>query len=127
MKEVPKISDAEWKVMKVLWDQNPLTSTDIINRLKNDNSWSPKTVHTLIRRLVKKEAIGVNKDNTLNMYFPLVTMEECRNTETKSFLHKVYDGSLSLLIANFVEDKKLSPKEIEELKLILEKPQNEEG
>lgn len=120
MKEFPKISDAEWKVMKVLWNKEPLTSTEIIEELKHDNTWSPKTIHTLISRLVKKEALAVNKDSSLNLYYPLVSEEECRRIETKSFIQKVYDGSLHLLVANFVKDKKLSQEDIEELKRILD-------
>lgn len=119
MKEFPKISDAEWQVMKVLWDNSPLTSTEIIEALKADTTWKPKTIHTLISRLVKKEALGVKKDGSLNQYYPLVTQEECRNVETKSFLQKVYDGSLGLLVSNFIKDQKLSEDEIEELQRIL--------
>lgn len=124
MKEFPKISDAEWKVMNVLWKKSPLTSSEIIEVLKIDNPWSPKTIHTLISRLVKKEAIGVNRDSSFNLYSPLVTKEECRRVETKSFLQKVYDGSLHLLVTNFMKDRKLSQEEIEELKRILDEQQD---
>ena len=96
MKEFPNISDAEWQVMKVLWERSPLTSTEIIDSLRDDTVWSPKTIHTLISRLVKKGAVGVGKDSPLNRYFPLVTQEECRKVETKSFVQKVYDGSLQM-------------------------------
>jgi BlaI family penicillinase repressor len=127
MKEIPNISDAEWQVMKVLWDKSPLTSTEIIDSLKSDTAWSPKTVHTLISRLVKKEALGVNKNLTFNRYFPLVTQEACRKTQTKTFIRKVYDGSLHLLIANFIKDEKLSQEEIGELKRILEEKEIKGG
>mgnify|MGYP000887917672 CR=1 FL=1 len=70
MVNLPNISDAEWKVMKVLWEKSPLTSTEIINSLKDSTNWSPKTIHTLISRLVKKEVVGVNKDFPVNKYFP---------------------------------------------------------
>lgn len=124
MNEFPNISDAEWQVMKVLWDRSPLTAAEIINSLRNGFTWSPKTIHTLISRLVKKEALGVSKGSPFNRYFPLVTQEECRRVETKSFIQKVYDGSLQLLIANFIKDEKLSQKEIDELKRILEEKEN---
>ncbi|MDP5276408.1 BlaI/MecI/CopY family transcriptional regulator [Chengkuizengella axinellae] len=120
IKEIPKISEAEWSIMKVLWEKSPLTSTEIIQALKEVTSWSPKTIHTLISRLVKKEAIGEKKESRLKSFFPLVTEEECKSTETKSFLKKVYSGSLQMFIANFVKDEKLSQNEIEELKDILD-------
>lgn len=115
-----KISDAEWQIMKVLWEESPLTATQVIEYLKPETHWSPKTIHTLIGRLVKKEALGVNKDSNLFQYYPLVSKNACMREETKSFLHKVYDGSLHLLLANFVKNESLSSKDIEELKNLLE-------
>lgn len=115
-----KISEAEWQVMKVLWDKSPLTATQVIEYLKPESQWNPKTIHTLIARLVKKEALGVNKDSNLFQYYPLVSRDDCMREETKSFLHKVYDGSLHLLLANFVKDESLSPKEIEYLRNLLD-------
>lgn len=123
-----KISDAEWQVMKVLWEKAPLTTTQVIDTLKPETHWNPKTIHTLIARLVKKEALGVNKDLGLFQYYPLVSRDDCMRDETKSFLHKVYDDSLHLLLANFVRDEKLSPKEIAELrKLLDEKDKAKDG
>ncbi|WP_407312692.1 BlaI/MecI/CopY family transcriptional regulator [Desulfosporosinus sp. SB140] len=115
-----KISDAEWQVMKVFWSESPSTATQVIESLKQDTQWSPKTIHTLIARLVKKEALGVNKDSNLFQYYPLVSKEDCIREETKSFLHKVYDGSLHLLLANFVQDESLSAREIEDLRKLLD-------
>lgn len=120
MKIIPKISDAEWQVMKVLWKKAPLSSSQIIEVLKTNTTWSPKTVHTLIGRLVKKEALKVQKESPLNLYLPLITEAECRRRETRSFLQKVYDGSVHLLIANFIKEESLSPQEVQELKRILD-------
>jgi|SRR5680860_122398 len=115
-----KISDAEWQVMKVLWKESLLTAPSVIEYLKPETNWSPKTIQTLIGRLVKKGALGVNKDATLYQYYPLVTQEECMGEETKSFLKKVYGGSLHLLLANFVKSENLSLKEIQELRILLD-------
>lgn len=127
MSKFPNISDAEWQVMKVLWEKSPLTSTEIIDTLKSDTTWSPKTIHTLISRLVKKEALGVSKDSTFNQYYPLVTEDECRKVETSSFIQKVYAGSLQLLITNFIKDEKLSSEEIDELRRILDEKERNRG
>ncbi|MCT8978432.1 BlaI/MecI/CopY family transcriptional regulator [Clostridium sp. CX1] len=121
MKELPKISDAEWQVMKVVWKKTPITSSEIIDGLKQDSLWSSKTIHTLISRLVKKEALGVEKNSSHYLYYPLVSEEECKREETKSFLQKVYDGSINLLISNFIKEEKLTEEEIEELQSILNK------
>lgn len=115
-----KISDAEWQVMKVLWQKSPLTASIIVELLKPETTWSPKTIQTLIARLAKKGALGVDREAGLNQYYPLVSQEECMREETNSFLEKVYGGSLHLLVANFVKNKNLSPKEIQELKNLLD-------
>jgi BlaI family penicillinase repressor len=75
----------------------------VVAALQPETGWSPKTIQTLIGRLVKKGALGINKDADLNRYFPLVSQETCVREETKSFLAKVYGGSLHLLLANFVK------------------------
>lgn len=120
MKNTYKISDAEWQVMKVLWREFPLAASSIIEQLKPESEWSPKTIQTLIGRLVKKGILGVNKENSTYRYYPLVSQKECMREETKSFLQKVYDGSFHMLLANFVKDENLSPKEIHELKKLLD-------
>lgn len=120
MKDLPKISDAEWQVMKALWIKSPITSAEIVDIVKQDTTWSPKTIHTLLSRLVKKGAVEVKKDSPFYQYIPLVSEEDLRKVETKSFIKKIYDGSLSLLISNFIKEENFTPEEIEELKNILE-------
>lgn len=121
MDELPKISDAEWQVMKIVWKNHPISASEIIDDLKCDSTWSSKTIHTLISRLVKKEALGIDKSSSHYLYSPLVSEEECKIVETKSFLQKVYDGSINLLIANFIKEDKLTEDEIEELQRMLNK------
>jgi BlaI family penicillinase repressor len=122
-----RISDAEWLVMKVIWKRSPMTASLVIEQLKPETGWSPKTIQTLLARLVKKGALGVNKEIGLNQYYPLISQEECMYEETNSFLQKVYDGSLHLLLANFVTNEKLSPKEIQKLRNLLDEKMNEGG
>ncbi|WP_042454649.1 BlaI/MecI/CopY family transcriptional regulator [Neobacillus dielmonensis] len=116
-----KISDAEWIVMKVLWEEAPLTASKIIEAVSSNKNWSPKTIHSLISRLVKKGALGVNKEMPHYEYYPLVDKRDCILDETRSFIQKVYDGSLHLMLANFIKDEKISEKEIEELQKLLDK------
>jgi len=115
-----RISDAEWLVMKVLWQESPLTASLITEHLQPETDWSPKTIQTLIARLVKKGALAVKKDAGLNQYYPLLSKEQCMVDETKTFLQKVYNGSLHGLIANFVKNERFTAKEIEELKRLLD-------
>ena len=121
MKDVVcRISDAEWLVINVVWQESPITATKIVEHLLPETNWSPKTIHTLISRLVKKGALGVNKEASLFRYYPLISKNDCTREETKSFLQKVYGGSLHLLVANFVKNESVSPQEIEDLRRLLD-------
>lgn len=120
MERSPKISDAEWQVMKVLWDKSPITSSEIVEILKPAMKWSPTTIYTLINRLVNKKALEIEEGSSPYKCYPIISQKECIREENKSFLKKVYDGSINLMLANIVEGEKLSDKEIEELKKILD-------
>jgi BlaI family transcriptional regulator, penicillinase repressor len=120
MKELPKITEAEWQIMKVLWDKAPITSAGIAEILKPSTNWSTTTIYTLISRLVNKKVIAVKEGSSPHLCYPLISRQEIRNEENKSFLKRIYDGSLNVMFKNFLEDQKLSDEEIEELKQILE-------
>lgn len=113
-----KISDAEWQVMKVLWENNPLTAGQIISQL-NDTNWSPNTIHTLLSRLATKGALKVSKNAHLNEYTPLITATEGQQLENSSFLKKVYDGSLKMMFAGFIKEEQLSSDDLEYLKKLI--------
>lgn len=121
MKALPQISDTEWQVMKILWANEPLTANEVIQKIEGLTSWKPKTVKTLLGRLVKKNAIAFEKDGRAYVYYPLVAEEDCVKAESQSFLDKVFSGSLNVMFANFLEEKQLSKEEIAELKHILER------
>lgn len=118
---IPQITDAESAVMRVLWEKGDSTSQQIIAEVSKDSDWKPKTIQTLITRLVSKKAISVIKINPKAfLYSPLFTKEQYENDANQTFLQKMYNGSLSLLLARFVKEQNLSKEEIDELKSILE-------
>ncbi|MFD1206240.1 penicillinase repressor BlaI [Sporosarcina contaminans] len=122
-KEIPNISESEWEVMNVLWDKAPLTANDVITSLQERTDWKPKTVRTLLDRLVHKKVIGVNKDQRVYTFFPLYSQDECQRAEARSFVKRIYGGTLKSMLVQFVEDDSLSEEEIQELRSILnEKP-----
>ena len=120
MKKLPKISEAEWQVMQILWAHSPLTANEVIERLEPVASWKPKTIRTLITRLVQKKALGVNKEGREHEYTPLVEEAECVRAESRSFLKRVYGGALAPMLVHLLEEQALSPEEIAELKRVLD-------
>ena len=121
MKTIPKISEAEWEVMKVVWAKSPLSAGEVIEQLAAQDDWHPKTAKTLLNRLVKKKALGFEKDGRAYIYHPLVREAECVKAVSDSFLDRVFGGSLTPMLAHFVARKKMSAEEIRELKRLLDR------
>ena len=107
--------------MKLLWKKNPQTAKQIIDQLKGSVEWNPKTIKTLLNRLVNKEVLDFTKKGRIYEYHPLYSEEECRQNERNSFLKRVYNGALKPMMVAFLEENELSNEDIEELKKILDK------
>lgn len=121
MKHPPRISDAEWQVMEVVWSGGPLAATDVIHALAGRTDWKPNTVRTLLARLVRKGALRVEPEGNRYIYHPLFSRGQYVTDESDSFLDRVFRGSTGPLLLHFAEKSELSDKQIAELKRILEK------
>ena len=120
MKAPPKISDAEWEVMKFVWRSAPCTAQSVIDALAPAQEWSPATIKTLLNRLVCKRALRFEKDGRAYIYSPAVSETECCKTEAASFLDRVFDGALSPFLAHFAQSgKALRAEDLVELEKIL--------
>jgi len=120
MKNTPKISASEWEVMKVLWAQSPASAKEVVKALGPTTAWKPKTVMTLLNRLVKKQALSFDKKGRAYHYYPRVKEADCVRAESRSFLQRVYGGSPRPMLAHFLKEAELSEEEINDLKRILE-------
>jgi len=121
MKTIPRISEAEWEVMKVIWAKGPCSAGAIVQALgRGDASRHPKTIKTYLGRLTAKKALGFRKEGREYLYHSLVTECECVKAVSESFLERVFGGSVKPMLAHFVEQKKLSVAQIQELKRLLD-------
>lgn len=121
MNRTPRISEAEWVIMKICWGRPPATAQEIIDTLAAHGNWHPKTVKTLLNRLVKKRALGFRKEGRAYRYHPLVAERDCITAESQSFLDRCFGGALQPMLAHFVEQRQLSPAEISKLKTLLKR------
>src|SRR5262245_43657040 len=122
MRKCPRISEKEWDIMKVIWaSQGPTPANEIIEKLQAVEKWHPKTAKTLIGRLVKKGALTFKKTGRTYLYNPLAKETECVRAASESFLDRIFGGALKPMLAHFVAHKRLSPRELGELKAILDK------
>ena len=118
-KRIPKIAESEWRVMQVLWGSSPQTANDVVNALSGEVKWKPRTIKTLISRLVKKGAIKVTEEGYRYRYSAAVDESACVRSETRSFIRRVYQGAMKPALAAFIEDADLSDKEIQDIQKIL--------
>ena len=115
MKKNISITDSEWTVMKIIWNEPPKTLQDILSSLKH-TAWSTTTIQTYLSRLVKKGALTTERQGKGYLYYPAVSEKDCQLAESKTFLSRVYDGSLSQMVKGFVKSGSLSEDELDELK-----------
>lgn len=113
------ISQAELRVLEVLWENSPLSASQIVNALEDVESWHHRTIKTLITRLLKKKVIHYNQDGNRYFYYPLLNKNEYLKTASYSFISRLFGGKISPLIAHFAKNEKISKEDIQELKEIL--------
>ena len=121
MNNLPQISEAEFEVMKIVWKHAPISTNEITERLTQTTTWSPKTIQTLIKRLVTKGALTYEKQSRVFVYTPLVEENEYIGQESNSFLKKFYDGDITAMLSAYIENDKLSETEIDTLRALLSK------
>lgn len=115
-----KITNAEWIIMEALWENSPLSLSEIIDHIKEKVDWSYKTYDAFMRRLLNKKAVSFGSEHGIRRYFPLVSKLELMNHETQSFLDRVYHGSAENLMIHFLNQRQITDEEKKRLLHLLE-------
>ncbi len=119
MANIPKISEAEWVVMEVVWRKHPVTALEVVQQLSDHKQWQDQTIRTMLRRLIRKKALTYKAEGNVYYYSPAVSREQCVRGESQSFLERVFGGTPQPLLVQLMQETNLSPDEIAELKRIL--------
>ena len=119
MKPDVSISDAESRVLAVLWRDGPSTSDRVIAALAEE-SWQVSTIKTLLARLVKKRAIRAKKEGRGFVYSAVLTREQWVTRESEGLLSRVFGGRVAPLVQHFSAHRRLSKTDIAELKRLIE-------
>ena len=120
-----KLTASEWNVLECLWEKSPQTVMQLVARLEEKVGWAKSTTITTLRRMEEKELVHCKIVGKGKSYTPTVEQEEASVQETKSFLNRVYRGSVGLMMSAMAQRQELSREDIAELREILRKA--EEG
>ena len=119
MKSVPRISEAEWEVLGVLWKKFPLTANEVFAAL-DKHGWKLNTVRTFLTRLETKGIVTAHAGPDGKEFSPRIDRETCVRQASRSFLQRVFDGATGSLLLHFAKSESLSPTELAELQAILD-------
>ncbi|MCP1472018.1 putative transcriptional regulator [Sphingobium sp. OAS761] len=114
-----KISEAELVVMEALWEQAPLTASDVADRVAAARDWSVQTVKTLLSRLMAKDAIVADQDGRRFLYRPHITRDDYVAGESGRLVNRLFGGRISPLVARLAEQDQLTAEDIAALEDIL--------
>ena len=119
------LTNSEWYVLDCLWERSPMTVMELVAALGDRPGWAKSTTITTLRRMEDKGLVHCDLEGRTKHYTPMVSSDRAARRETRSFLDKVYRGSVGLMMSALAEDQALSKAEIDELYEILRKA--EEG
>lgn len=113
------LTAAEWHLMECLWEKSPRTGREATEYLEQHAGWSRSTTLTMLRRMTEKGLIVCGEEGGVKSYAPLLAREDAEERTTEDFLHRVYRGSVSLMMSAITQKQELSRQEIDELYAIL--------
>src|SRR5262249_28659637 len=125
VKQPVSISEAEAVIMEVLWQKSPAGTEDVVAALAREQQWHESTIKTLLARLLKKGAIRASKDGRRHLYSPVLRREEWLSDESSSLLDRLFGGRVAPLVAHFSKHRKLTRRDIADLKRIIEELDDE--
>ncbi len=125
MQRIPTVSEAESVVLEVLWDNSPLSTERVVAALKSRRNWGEPTIKTLLSRLLKKGAINAERDGRRYLYAPVLRREDWLSRESESLLGRLFGGRIAPLVAHFSKHKKLTKKDLAELKRLIAEIEDE--
>ena len=115
-----QITDAEAVVMEVLWTRSPLLAEEVIAALAERNDWAEPTIKTLLNRLLGKGAIEATKAGRRYLYAPLLRREDWLAQQSDGLIDRLFGGRIAPLVAHFSQRRKLSKKDMDELRRLVE-------
>jgi len=115
-----ELTKTEWAVLECLWEQSPKTVMQIVKDMATREGWAKSTSTTMVKRMTEKGLLRYEEGEKARLYYPMVDKEEATKQETESFLERVYQGSIGMMMSAMVKKNSLTRKEIAELHALLD-------
>jgi BlaI family penicillinase repressor len=116
---INRLSDAEWSVMQVLWEDAPATARQLQDRLADETGWAYTTVRTLLQRLVDKGVVHTRKEANTSWYEPRLSREQAQRSAVSSLLEKAFDGTVGSLFQHLLREQRLGRRDRDRLAELL--------
>lgn len=123
--EMIKLTGSEWSVLDCLWEESPQTVMQLVARLREKVGWAKSTTITTLRRMEEKGLVHCELVGKGKSYTPAVEQEQAAVSETRSFLDRVYRGSVGLMMSAMAQRQELSREEIAQLREILNRAEED--
>ncbi len=124
MEQKINVTNSEWYVMHCLWEKSPQSLMQIVPLMKERVGWSKSTCATMVRRMTEKGLLGYEENGKTKYFFPKVEKEKVVVQETRDFLQRIYEGSISMMMSQLLRQNDLSQEDIHELQEILKEAKN---
>ena len=121
-----ELTKTEWTVLECLWEGSPKTVMQIVKDMKVRAGWAKSTSTTMVKRMTEKGLLRCEEGEKARLYYPMVDKDEATHQETESFLDRVYQGSVGLMMSAMVKRNNLTKNDIAELHALLEEAEKEE-
>ena len=119
------LTEAEWKIMLLLWERSPWTMMELTRALEEETGWSKHTEITMLKRMAVKGTVRICEDGPVKTYFPAVSKDRVAREQTQTLLKRLFSGRASLLVNDMVEQGELNDEELRELQNILDRAEKQ--
>jgi len=114
-----ELTEAEWTIIKAIWEQEPCTAPAIQQLLEPETAWTYSTVRTLMDRMVTKGSLAANKERNVTLYSSVITRTQAQRGELLYALRNAFNGALTPMVQCLIESKDLNAEELAQLESLI--------
>lgn len=126
-KTVTELTEGEWAVMKVVWENEPCAAGTVQEALAKSKDWAYSTVKTTMDRMENKGFLKIQRIRNLQLFSSAISEADAKRGEFRKMLKRAFDGALTPMMQFLIEDGDLSKEELKKLRELANKPQNKKG